>query len=353
MNDGDFTEALQERVRDAIDQQSPLSIVGGGSKAFYGRSPRGDRIEVSGHRGIVSYEPTELVMTARAGTPLQEIEQVLADHGQMLPFEPPHFGTTATLGGTVACNLSGPRRPYAGAARDFVLGTRIINGKGEVQRFGGEVMKNVAGYDVSRLMCGALGTLGILLEISLKVLPRPQAETTLVQRRSEQDAIQAMHDLGRKPLPVSGTLYDGDALFVRLSGTPKAVSAARDDVGGDEVPDGASLWSDVREHRHPFFSGQRPLWRLSLASTMAPLDLDGRWLLEWGGAQRWVTGDFSEREARQVAEAHGGHATLYRGDGDEAVFHPLPDALMNVHRRIKEAFDPNGTFNPGRMYPDL
>jgi glycolate oxidase FAD binding subunit len=354
MRDSDIGIQLQEQVKAAAATAAPLCIGAGDSKSFYGRAPVGERIDVSTHRGIVSYEPTELVITARAGTPLRAIEQTLADNNQMLAFEPPHFGATATLGGTIACNLSGPRRPYAGAARDFVLGTRIINGRGEILRFGGEVMKNVAGYDVSRLMTGALGTLGILLDISLKVLPRPETELTLAQQTSTQQALDRMHALSRLPLPVSASLYDGDTLFVRLSGTARGVDAARDRVGGDEVAQGAELWSQAKEHRHAFFAPQQPLWRLSLASTAAPLGIHGQWLYEWGGAQRWLLGHADARAVRSLAQAHGGHATLYRGDPDrEQVFHPLPAGLMNLHRRLKQAFDPHGIFNPGRMYREL
>lgn len=354
MSDSDIGTQLQEQVKAAVATATPLCITAGNSKSFYGRAPVGERIDLSGHSGIVSYEPTELVITARAGTPLRDIEQTLADNNQMLAFEPPHFGATATLGGTIACNLSGPRRPYTGAARDFVLGTRIINGKGEILRFGGEVMKNVAGYDVSRLMTGALGTLGVLLDISLKVLPRPETELTLAQQTSAQQALDSMHALSHLPLPVSASLFDGDTLFVRLSGTARGVDAARDRVSGDEVRQGSELWSRVKEHQHDFFAAQQPLWRLSLASTTAPLSIEGQWLYEWGGAQRWLLGESDARVVRSLAHAHGGHATLYRGDPQrDQVFHPLPDGLMTLHRRLKQAFDPHGIFNPGRMYREL
>jgi glycolate oxidase FAD binding subunit len=354
MSDDDLSQQLQARVRDAIDARTPLCIRAGNTKAFYGRLPVGEDFDLSGHRGVIRYEPTELFITARAGTPLAALEALLADNNQMLAFEPPRFGAAATLGGTVACNLSGPRRPYAGAVRDFVLGTRIINGRGEILSFGGEVMKNVAGYDVSRLMTGALGTLGALLEVSLKVLPRPEAELTLARTTPVAEALEHMHTLAGQPLPLSASLYDGRTLYLRLSGTERGVNAARDRIGGDEVSDGAELWSRVREQRHAFFTGEQPLWRLSLASTATPLDIDGQWLYEWGGAQRWLRGDADPRTVRSLAQAHGGHATLYRGGRQrDAVFHPLPDGLMRVHRRLKQAFDPDGIFNPGRMYPEL
>jgi glycolate oxidase FAD binding subunit len=354
MSDNDLSQQLQARVRESIEARRPLCIRAGNTKGFYGRRPAGEDFDLNGHRGIIRYEPTELFITARAGTSLAAIEAVLADNNQMLAFEPPHFGAAATLGGTVACNLSGPRRPYAGAARDFVLGTRIINGRGEILSFGGEVMKNVAGYDVSRLMTGALGTLGVLLDISLKVLPRPETELTLAQTMSVQEALARMHSLAGQPLPLSASLYEGSTLYLRLSGTERGVNAARDRIGGDEVSDGAELWSGIREQRHAFFAGEQPLWRLSLASTATPEDLGGQWLYEWGGAQRWLRGDADPRTVRNLAQAHGGHATVYRGSRwRDAVFHPLPEGLLRVHRRLKQAFDPEGIFNPGRMYPEL
>ena len=350
----DIGTQLQDRVRDAVAAATPLCIAGGDSKAFHGRTPVGERLEVREHQGIVNYEPTELVISARAGTPLRLVEDTLASEQQMLAFEPPHFGEAATLGGTIACNLSGPRRPYAGAARDFVLGTRVINGKAEILAFGGEVMKNVAGYDVSRLMTGAMGTLGVLLEVSLKILPRPEVELTLAQALPVQEALERLHAWGRLPLPVSGTCYDGRQLVVRLSGTAGAVSAARARIGGDTIDAGHGFWESLREHRHPFFANERPLWRLSLASSTPPLELAGDWLYEWGGAQRWLATEEPAATVRAAAQQAGGHATLYRNMATrEAVFQPLSAGLMTLHQRLKQAFDPAGIFNPGRMYPEL
>lgn len=353
MGGQDLTESLQAGVRAAMDANTPLNIVGGGSKGFYGREPQGEPIEIAGHRGIVSYEPTELFLTARAGTPLAEIEQALAVENQMLPFEPPHFGDTATLGGTIACNLSGPRRPYAGAARDLVLGTRVLNGKGEVLRFGGEVMKNVAGYDVSRLMAGALGTLGILLEVSLKVLPRAEMEVTLQQELGLEAALERLHARGGEPLPISGSAYRDGILSVRLAGAGDAVTEARARIGGDPIIDGAGWWLRLKEQRRPFFQQPGPLWRLSVASDAPPLDLPGDWLYEWGGALRWFKSDAPAERIRAAAEVAGGHATRFRGGPRDQVFHPLPTGLMRLHRNLKQAFDPQGIFNRGRMYAGL
>jgi len=339
-----------------------MQLCGGGSKAFYGRRPIGTQLALAGHRGVVNYEPKELVLTARAGTPLVELEALLAEQGQMLAFEPPHFGADAgsqssaqaTLGGAIACGLSGPRRPYAGSARDFVLGMRIINGHGELLHFGGEVMKNVAGYDVSRAMTGALGTLGVILEVSLKVLPRLEQELTLVQERDPDDAIRSMNQWAGSPLPLSAACYDGRKLYVRLSGTPKAVDAACGRIGGDRVADGDHYWWTLREHRHALFDNGRPLWRLSLPSQAPMLALPGSQLIDWGGAQRWLAGDAGDagdEVIRDAAARAGGHATLFRGgDRDGEVFHPLPQALVALHRKLKHAFDPQGIFNPGRLY---
>lgn len=353
MNDQDLTPQLQEQVATAAAGSSPLRIVGGDSKAFYGRAVQGTPLHLSGHRGIVDYEPTELVLSARAGTPLREIEKVLAEHNQMLPFEPPYFGETATLGGTVACNLSGPRRPYAGAARDFVLGTRVLNGKAEVLKFGGEVMKNVAGYDVSRLMAGALGTLGAVLEVSLKVLPRSEAELTLSQELALPEALDRLHEWARLPLPLSASAYEDGRLYLRLSGANGAVSEARAHLGGDEVADAEAFWHTLKEQQRPFFDTEQALWRLSVASDAAPPALDGEWLYEWGGAQRWLRSTASEEEIRAAAQALGGHATLFRGGARDEVFQPLTAGLLNLHKNLKQAFDPHGIFNPGRMYADV
>jgi glycolate oxidase FAD binding subunit len=355
MTSHDASGELQEIVGEANTTKTPLAIRGGGSKGFFGRSVAGtiDEVWVGGHQGVVNYEPTELVLTARAGTPLHEIESVLAEAGQMLPFEPPHFGPKATLGGTLACGLSGPRRPYAGAARDFILGTRILNSRGEALSFGGEVMKNVAGYDVSRLMVGALGTLGILLEASLKVLPKPAQELTLEQELTTQEAIATMNAWACRPLPVSAACYDGERLYVRLSGAPAGVRAARTQVGGEQRQDGEAFWAALREHTQPFFSGATPLWRISVPALTPPLAVSGSWLLDWGGAQRWLRTEERPETIRRAATDAGGHATLFRGgDRTGEVFHPLAPGLARLHRQLKSAFDPNGLFNPQRMYRD-
>jgi len=349
----DISRTLQQQVHDAAAEQRPLQIVGGGSKAFLGRAAQGEPLSLGEHRGITHYEPVELVLTARAGTPLREIEQALAEQGQMLPFEPPHFGDTATLGGTIAAGLSGPRRPFAGAVRDHVLGCTLLNGRGELLHFGGEVMKNVAGYDVSRLMSGAMGTLGVLLEVSIKVLPRPAEELTLSQPCDFNRAIELMNDWSAKPLPLSAACFDGETLNVRLSGAATAVNAARAAIGGEVVDDGNGFWHALREHQHPFFESELPLWRLSLPPATPNLSVPGQWLIDWGGAQRWLLTDAEPEQVWQAAAGAGGHATRFRGGDSSGVYQPLPEPLMALHRNLKRSFDPKGILNPGRLYGAL
>lgn len=345
-------KALQERVVAAAERKAPLRIRGGGTKDFYGRAPAGDVLDTRDYRGIVDYEPTELVVTVRCGTPLREIERALAERGQMLAFEPPHFGA-ATIGGAIATGLSGPRRATSGAARDFVLGVRVIDGRGQDLSFGGRVMKNVAGFDVSRLMVGSLGTLALVSEISLKVLPVPPASLTLVRRASEGDAIRLMNEWGGEPLPISATCGFDGMLFVRLSGAAPALKAAQAHIGGEAVADDAAFWENIREQAHAFFSNAGDLWRLSVPSATPPLGL-GATLIEWGGAQRWVWSEGDGSKLRDAALRARGHATLFRARTPRnEVFTPLTAALATIHRHLKQEFDPHGIFNPGRMYGDL
>jgi glycolate oxidase FAD binding subunit len=349
---------LQEAL-ERILERKPLCIRGGGSKDFYGQAPAGEILDTRGHSGVVEYEPTELVITAKCGTPLAEITSLLSARRQMLAFEPPAFGDGATIGGVVAAGLSGPRRATVGSVRDFVLGARIIDGEGRLLSFGGQVMKNVAGYDVPRLLAGSLGTLGLIAEVSLKVLPLPVAERTLRFDLPQDKSLELMNRWAGKPLPVSATCWHDDVLTVRLSGARAAVEAACATLGGEMVGDGdaAAFWEDLREQRHGFFGGQgdnRALWRLSVPSVAPPLAHAGPTLIEWGGAQRWVRCDDGNCDPRAAAALAGGHATLFRG-GDKSVgaFQPLDPVLARIHRDLKRAFDPHGVFNPGRMFADL
>lgn len=352
-------DQYQAAIRTAAEHKTSLQICGGGTKYFYGNliiTGRSNSLDATAYRGIVDYEPTELVITARAGTRLVDLEAELDRYGQMLAFEPPYFGAAATLGGCVAAGLSGPRRAAAGAVRDFVLGVRMLNGQGEDLNFGGQVMKNVAGYDVSRLMAGAMGTLGMLLEISLKVLPKPAAEITLRMQLDETAAIEKMNQWAGKPLPISATCHVHGELFVRLSGAESAVRAAQVKLGGEELSESGVFWQSIREQTHDFFQSAKPLWRLSIKSTASPLLLAGKQLMEWNGGLRWLLGDegMNAETIRKIAKDARGYATLFRNNEScIPVFHPLDPGMMNVHRALKEKFDPSGIFNPGRLYPEI
>jgi len=346
-----------ERIAAAAGAGRSFRIRGGGTKDFYGQPPSGEVLATNAWRGIVSYEPTELVVTARAGTPLAELETALREKGQCLPFEPPHFGAGATVGGMVAAGLSGPRRSAVGAVRDYVLGVKMLDGKGELLAFGGQVMKNVAGYDVPRLMAGSLGTLGLLTEVSLKVLPLPMAGMTLRFAMGESEALKKLNEWGGKPLPVAASVWHDGALTLRLAGAVAAVRAARQTLGGEEVGDAGAFWQSIREQTHPYFAGGTPLWRLSVASVAPPICCSGPTLIEWGGALRWLRGDQGAEQVRTLAASAGGHATLFRSDAAlknaAGAFQPLSPVLAKIHRNLKQAFDPAGVFNRGRMYPDF
>ncbi len=362
----DFDPALArliDRVRAARADRTTLEIRGGGTKAFYGGTPQGEPLDVRELAGISSYEPTELVVTVRAGTPLAELEAALADKGQCLPFEPPRFGEAGTGGGMVAAGLAGPARAAVGGVRDYVLGATMLNGRAEVLSFGGQVMKNVAGYDVSRLLAGSLGILGVICEVSLKVLPAPVARATLRFETDPAQAIAQLNAWGGQPLPLNASAWWQGTLAVRLAGAQAAVDAACEQLGGERVDDAlaAVFWDGLRDQRDEFFAaahaqvaGGATLWRLSLPPTTPPLALSGDTLVEWGGAQRWLVSDDTPARIRDAAAAAGGHATLWRGgDRSAGVFAPLSPALARIHRELKTAFDPDRVFNPGRLYPEL
>ncbi len=352
----DTLDAFAETIRTAAAEGRRLRIRGGGTKDFYGQALEGEILDTRPYAGIVAYDPTELVITVRGGTPLAEVEGVLAGKRQMLAFEPPHFGAGATIGGAVAAGLSGPRRAAAGAVRDFVLGVRIMDGRGADLTFGGRVMKNVAGYDVSRVMAGALGTLGVILETSLKVLPIPVAEATLKFEMPEARALETINRWAGRALPISATAYTDGDLGVRLSGAAAAVREACAALGGERVDDGQAVrfWTGIREQTDPFFAADEPLWRLSVPSTTPPLALEGRDLVEWGGALRWLKSRAEARTIRERCAQAGGHATLFRGgDRSAGVFDPLAPALARIHGRLKAEFDPHGVLNRARLYPEF
>lgn len=351
----DHSQALQAQVLQAVEDKATIAIQGGGSKNFYGRKIETDTaISTLQHHGVVDYEPTELVITARSGSRISDIEAVLAEQGQSLPFEPAQFGGQATIGGSVASGLSGPARPFSGAVRDLVLGTRVINGRGEILSFGGQVMKNVAGYDISRLQCGAMGTLGLILDVSFKVLPVARHSVTVTLEQDEATAIELMNRLSGEPLPLSAAMYQDKRLCLRLSGAEQAVEAAQKRIGGDLLEDGDQLWQALREYQLPIFQSEKPLWRLSILPAAAPLDLPGEQLIDWGGAQRWLSSEAPAEEIQQAAAALEGHAMLFRGGDRQAdVFQKPSPISLGLHQRIKKSMDPDGLFNPGRLYRDL
>lgn len=346
-----ITELL-EQVNAARASNSTLNILGGGSKRFLGRDQAADAtLDLSKHTGIVSYEPVELVLTARAGTRLLDIEAALAKQGQALSFDPPHFSKQATLGGTLACNQSGPTRPWQGSVRDAVLGVRLINGDGEHLRFGGQVMKNVAGYDVSRAQAGAFGTLGIITEVSLKVLPQAKAALTLVQEMDATSAIQTMNARAGNSQLLAGACWVEGALYFRLTGSHSAVATAAKQFGGDRLADEAAFWRSVREQQHSFFSGTENLWRFSIKPNALHWRQDASWLFDWGGAQRWLRGEFDFATLEAEASHAKGQVGLFRGERrTNEVFATLSPSAKLLHQRLKNAFDPQGIFNPGRLY---
>jgi glycolate oxidase FAD binding subunit len=364
-------QLLVDRVHTARTAGAQLCIRGGGSKDFYGEALQGELLDTRVLEGISSYEPTELVVTARCGTSLAELEAVLAGKGQCLPFEPPHFGEPAaplkvrgaTVGGMVAAGLSGPSRAAVGSVRDFVLGATLLNGNGDVLTFGGQVMKNVAGYDVSRLLAGSLGTLGVILEVSLKVVPIAPATLTLRLEMNQATALDKLNTWAGQPLPLNASAWWDGNLIVRLRGALAAVQAARAQLGGEVVqPEFAGpFWEGLRHHDDEFFIGARAaiatgaaLWRLSLPQTAPPLNLSGELMIEWGGAQRWLCSAAPAALIRDAAAKAGGHATLFASaDKSAGVFAPLRSPLDRIHRELKKSFDPMGLFNPGRLYPGL
>lgn len=347
----DDSERLVAEISQARADGTPLKIRGGNSKAFLGRPVQGKPIDTRSHRGVLSYDPTELVITARAGTPVAELNTVLDAAGQMLPCEPPAFDGTATVGGMVAAGLAGPRRPWSGSVRDFVLGCRVITGEAKHLRFGGEVMKNVAGYDVSRLLAGSFGCLGLITEVSLKVLPKPRALGSLMLDLSADEALRELSAWRRAALPISGAAHVDGRLYVRLEGGTGSVASALDRIGGSELD--SRFWDALREHRLAFFDDPRPLWRLSLPNGSPLVRLPGDTLLDWAGAQRWLKSDAPAVTIRQIAHAAGGHASCFTPRVDTEPFTPLPQALLRFHQQLKQHLDPRGLFNPGRLYAGL
>ncbi len=343
--------ALAGAVRDAVHAQRALVIRGSGSKEFLTPARSGTPLDTRAHRGIIDYQPTELVVTARCGTPLVEIHAALAEHGQYLPFEPPHFAVGATIGGCVASGLSGPGRATRGAVRDYILGVTVADGRANVLRFGGTVMKNVAGYDVARLYAGSFGTLGVILDVSLKVLPIPAAMASVQFELDQPRAIDFANRLAAQALPISAACWQGGLFTLRLSGATSAVEAACLKLGGRRLSEAASgqLWELLREQIYPFFHGDAPLWRFSVPSTTPAFRLEDEPLIEWGGALRWFRSTARPQAIHAIARERGGHATLFRGthlERAEALAQaPRAPAIARIEERLREQFDPQRLFN--------
>jgi len=352
MDSRDITESLLAQVREATKNNSPFVIEGQGTKKFYGYPQSNDlkRLSTSGHQGIIDYAPEELVIRVRAGTRLSDINRLLGDNNQQLAFEPPDFESNSTIGGVIASGLSGPRRPYAGSARDFVLGVKLITGEGDALEFGGQVMKNVAGYDVSRLLTGSMGTLGVILDVSLKVLPAPELEITRaipVTRREFQSRLRSLQG----NLPVSAAAHRDGYLHIRLSGSETAVNAAKQKIGGEEIDD--SIWNRINTLE--CFAEAKNLWRVSVAPA-SNLFLEDAAVIDWGGGIRWLTDP--EHLPRDTLAHEDGHATLMKHEHGHLssgidIFQPLSGSLLGINSRLKNRFDPAGVFNPGRVYRDI
>jgi glycolate oxidase FAD binding subunit len=352
IDDTDIEAELATQVAAVAATGGAVEILGSGSKRFYGEPVEALALEVAGHSGVIDYDPAELVITLRAGCRLGEVEALLTRNRQMFGFEPPHFGADATIGGMVASGLAGPRRAFSGSVRDFVLGAKILDGRGEVMQFGGRVIKNVAGFDVSRMFAGSLGTLGVILEVSIRVVPMYETEATLAFRHdSAEEHIRWINQLGSEPYPISASLWSGGTSQLRLSGSEQGVRHARGQLGGDAIE---PQWDGIREQGHEFFEPGQPLTRISLPSACDDISSQAPQMIEWGGAQRWLCGDVDAIALRQQVQPLGGSVCAFRGHSASVpVFQQPAPVLLKLQRGIKSSFDPAGIFNAGRLYPGI
>lgn len=350
----DLSVEILARVQAAYLARTPLNIMGAGTKSFLGQlADDAKPLDVTGHQGIIEYDPAELVLVARAGTALSDIEGLLSDNNQMLGFEPPFVAAGATLGGAVAAGLAGPRRTYSGSVRDFILGAEFVNGKGELVTAGGKVMKNVAGFDLFRPMARSMGTLGVLLQVALRVLPKPEHEKTLLQEESnEAQALRKMNHWAAKTQSISAAAWDGHNIRIRLSGSSASIEHGRRQIGGDwcNEPD---YWHDLNNFKLDFFKQRGNIWRVSVAPMSASLGDDLQQIIDWGGAQRWLMSEAAAKEIRLSASKLGGHAECFSVDDSVETYHPLESNLLALSQRFKAALDPAGILNPGRLYPGL
>ena len=352
----DCSKHIADQIRDAGARRQKLKIVGHDSKHFLGRDTVGEELSLKEHAGVVSYKPAELVISVRAGTAIEEIDKVLSESGQMLASDPPKFDGKGSIGGSLACNLSGPGRPWTGSLRDAVLGVTIIDGRGESLKFGGQVMKNVAGYDVSRLQAGAMGCLGVIAEISLKVMPKPDATATVaIEMVDPSSSIRYINELCGTSLPITGACWDNGWQYVRFQGAGRAVEKAISEIlqsrsDARQIHSEVNYWESLRDHEHDFFSSPDKIWRYSVKST-TELQKDGSSLVDWGGAQRWVRADGSVDNMAKECDGRAGKVSLFRGrESHEDVCHPMAEPLQQLHKGLKSRFDPDFLLNPGRLY---
>lgn len=360
IDNNDLSQSFQEQVKEAIDKQAPLFIHGGKSKLFYGYPVNGKALDASQHSGVINYEPSELCITVRAGTSLKKLESLLAEHQQILPFEPPYFSDSATIGGAIATGISGPRRAYTGSVRDAILGVQIINGNGEIVNFGGEVMKNVAGYDLSRLMVRSQGTLGLILSVSLRLLPKPKSDITLSFTADQDEALDYFKKLRVKQLPITATAWYENQVFIRLSASDNILQHSKKlfekELKVNELDKSNKLWQDIRDHKHAFFQqDEKPLWRFSLPPNAKKFSrVSNEPLIEWGGAQRWAYTNTPANIIQSIASSRNGYATLITGDlPGVSRFPVLEPNLLTLHKSLKRKMDPTGIFNPNRIYQGI
>ena len=359
--DNDISLALQNSVKDAISNNSSLYVHGGNSKLFFGNTVvNATPLDVSKHTGVISYDPTELCITVRAGTLLSDIEEILNTENQILPFEPPQYSTKSTIGGALATGISGPRRSYTGSVRDAILGVKIINGEGEIVSFGGQVMKNVAGYDLSRMMVRSQGTLGIILEVSIRLLPKPKNEITISIEGPQSFALDYFQSIRAQHLPVTASAWFDNQAFIRLSGSQKSIDYHQkkltNEMKAKTIENSTQFWSDIRDHKHQFFRlTDKPLWRFSLPPSSEEIkQINDNQFIEWGGAQRWVKTNTPANIVNNSAKSRKGYATIFQGNNPEIPCFPkLDENLMKLHKQLKRNMDPHGIFNPGRIYSSL
>ena len=345
----DHTQTIQQQVAQALAEKRALSIHGSGSHDFMLPTFReSEVINMSQHQGIIDYQPSELTVKARAGTTLQQLQQVLAEGQQRLPTDIPHYSDSSTIGGALAIGHSGSGRPFLGALRDHTLGAGMINGQGQLLNCGGQVMKNVAGYDVSRLLAGSRGTLGPILDVTFKVLPIPEMQHSLLFEMAENQAIESMNRLAGRSLPITAAVFVDNQLVLRLEGTSAGVAQARETLGGETLSEGETFWQLIQNQRHTFFSDTQPLWRIVVPSATPRLELENehKSLIDWCGGLRWIhSEEITQSDFIHVSNV-GGYIEQHRGS------HPtVPASLMNplqkqMHRKIKQAFDPDNRFNP-------